>query len=394
MIKSKKYHTPLGILFFLLISLSLNAQTKSNKGTEFLLGFMKHIDGTVAGMSLYITSDSNTSGTVSMPDQNWSTTFTVTANSVTVVNIDVPKAYVDCSDCIRSKGIRVESLKKVVVYAHHYQGARSDATLVLPTATLGNEYYVMSYQEAVGSNANARSEFIVIADKDNTKVNITPSVAISRINGSTRPANTTYQISLNAGQIYQGIASSGSGDLTGTHIEVIDTGINSNCRTIAVFSGSSFTRISNNCTGAGTADNLTEQLYPTTSWGNRFVLVPALGRSSDNFRFIAREDGTQIVITKSAGAPDIANINRGQTYDLNDQSKVRNVVANKPVMVAQFQKTARCDGLGNNSGDPSMTILNPLEQTLKDITLYSSQYYNITNHYINVVIRAFYAPFI
>jgi len=54
-------------------------------------------------------------------------------------------------------------------------------------------------------------------------------------------------------------------------------------------------------------------------------------------------------------------------------------------MVAQFQKTSRCDG-NNRVGDPSMTILNPLEQTLKDITLYSSEYYDIDNHYINVVI--------
>ena len=54
-------------------------------------------------------------------------------------------------------------------------------------------------------------------------------------------------------------------------------------------------------------------------------------------------------------------------------------------MAVQFQRTAACDGWRNRTGDPSMTILNPLQQTLKDITLYSSRFYDIDNHYINVV---------
>ena len=83
--------------------LSSIAQTKSNKGTDFWLGFMKHNEDTRAGMSLYITSDSNTSGTVSIPGQNWSTTFNVTANNLTVVNVDVPKAYMSCADCIEAR---------------------------------------------------------------------------------------------------------------------------------------------------------------------------------------------------------------------------------------------------------------------------------------------------
>ncbi|PCJ67323.1 MAG: hypothetical protein COA58_03105 [Bacteroidetes bacterium] len=368
---------------------NLLAQTKSNKGTEFWLAFMSHIEDTDAGMSLYITSDSNTSGTVSIPGQSWSTAFTVSANNLTVVNIPVSSAYISCSDCIQSKGVKVVSNDNVVVYAHHYEGNKSDATLVLPSRTLGKGYYLMSYQESSTTFGNVgKNVFAVVAVKDNTKVNITPSTAINKAGGGTLPAGTTYQVTLDEGEVYHCIANSGTGDFTGTGIQVIDTGSSANCRTIAVFSGSTYSRIGGCTSGGGinSGDNLLEQMFPTTSWGSRFVLVPALGRAGDNFRFLASEDNTEIVVSKAAGAPDFIYLDAGEYGDITNEANIRNLVSNKPIMAAQFQRTSKCDGGGNRVGDPSMTILNPLEQTLKDITLYSSQYFDIDNHYINIVI--------
>jgi len=159
-------------LAFTCLYLISGAQTKSNKGKEFWLGYMKHDEDTRAGMSLYITSDSNATGTVSIPGQNWSTTFSVTANNLTVINVDVQSAYMDCSDCKEDRGVKVVSNNDVIVYSHHYEGNKSDATLILPSRTLGKKYYVMSYEE--------ESEFIIVGVKDNTKINITPSTAIRK----------------------------------------------------------------------------------------------------------------------------------------------------------------------------------------------------------------------
>lgn len=380
------------IYLFVLASLfafNLQAQVKSNKGKLFWIGFMNHSEGTNAGMSLYITSDSNASGTVSVPGQAWSTTFSVTANSLTVVTIPSNRAYVDCSGCIEKKAVKVESDKDVIVYAHHYEGNKSDATLVLPTRTNGKEYIVMSYKQGL---TQERSQFMIVGSKDSTKIKITPSVNLLQGTNGTIAANTPYEITLNEGEVYQGRARNGgiSDDVTGTRIEVIDTGATANCRTVAVFAGSSYTAIGG-CGGWGinSGDNLYEQMFPTTSWGKSFVLVPALGRVSDNFRFLASEDNTQVFVYKSAGAPDVLYLDEGEYADIDNVSTARGVLSNKPIAVAQFQKTAKCDGGGNTIGDPSMTILNPLEQTLKDITLYSSRYYDIDNHYINVVIPTY-----
>jgi len=380
---------------FILSSTIAEAQSKSNKGTEFWLGFMFHYEGSSAGHSLYITSDSNTSGTVSVPGASWSSNFTVTANNLTVVTIPASVAYNGCSDCITAKAVKVTSLKNVVVYAHQYLGNQSDATLVLPTRTLGKVYYAAAYSQSSASSSRGRSTFIVVATQDNTIVKISPTIEIQKgtatASTGSKPANTSYQITLDEGEVYQGYGryATTSDDVTGTKIEVIDTGASANCRKVAVFSGSSYTRVGV-CNGGGfnSGDNLYEQMYPTNSWGSKFVLVPALGRDGDNFRFIASEDNTQVIVFNSSGPPDIYYLDAGEFSELDDESNVRNVIATKPIMAVQYQRTARCDGSSNRIGDPSMTVLNPLEQTLNDITVYSSRYYDIDNHYINVVIPA------
>jgi len=134
-------------------------------------------------------------------------------------------------------------------------------------------------------------------------------------------------------------------------------------------------------------------MFPITSWGNNFVLVPAADRNSDDFKIMASEDGTRVTVLSSIGAPTTATLDEGEVLFLDNEDQIRFATADKQVMVAQFQQQSRCDGRTRN-GDPSMTILNPLEQTLKDITLYSSGFYDIDDHHINVVMPTFLYLFI
>ncbi|MBO6514916.1 MAG: PKD domain-containing protein [Bacteroidia bacterium] len=364
-----------------LISQSAYGQS-SNKGTEFWIGFPNHAEGTQAGLYLYITGDSSTSGTVSVPGQNWSTNFSVTANNLTLVAVPSSVAYMNCSDCVEEKGIRVSSQKKVVVYSHIYRRYRSDATLVLPTQTLGKRYYCMSYDQNWSSE---RSQFMVVAAKDDTKVKITPSVALTKSGGGTRAAGTPFEVTLDAGECYQGRAngSSSTDDVSGTLIEVIDTGSTANCRTVAVFSGSSGTHLG--CGGWRTSrDNLYQQMYPTKSWGQRFITVPFKGMKGDDIRFLASEDNTTVTVIHRSGTPTTIYLDKGEYHSLEDVDEEKYILADNPIMVAQYQQSQRCHG--NSQGDPSMTILNPIEQTLEKITVYSSEYEDINSHYINVVI--------
>src|SRR5690606_5060406 len=87
-------------------------------------------------------------------------------------------------------------------------------------------------------------------------------------------------------------------------------------------------------------------------------------------------------------------------------SRTSNVIkADKPINVTQFQTSQTCNpqNMGHQidqapyKGDPEMTILNPIEQTLKDVTVYSAISTSdaptaITKHFINIIIKTADAP--
>src|SRR5436190_24274853 len=70
-----------GLLFLaLLASFTGIAQDFSNKGKDFWIAYPAHIDGTTSAMGIYITSDVNATGTVTVGGTVL--TFTLSSNSV------------------------------------------------------------------------------------------------------------------------------------------------------------------------------------------------------------------------------------------------------------------------------------------------------------------------
>src|SRR5437764_1078536 len=70
---------------FLEVSSFACGQDFSNKGKDFWIAYTGHIDGTTSLMAIYITSDQNASGTLSVAGSTIS--FTVTANQVTTLRL-------------------------------------------------------------------------------------------------------------------------------------------------------------------------------------------------------------------------------------------------------------------------------------------------------------------
>ena len=367
------------LLLLVLAAAASSAYTQdfSNKGKEFWIGYGNHVrmyQGNSQQMVLYITSDVNTSGVVEIPGIPWSTPFNVTANQITTVNI--PQAARLDAEGLFNMGIHVTALRAVVVYGHIYNSAVSGATLCLPVATLGREYVSINYTQ-VSNEGDSYSYFFVIATEDNTTVEITPKAPT--LNGWS--ANTTQTITLNRGQIYQVLSTV---DLTGSTIKSV-TGAQGGCKRIAVFCGSG--KISIGCPSPSSSDNLYQQVYPTSTWGKKYITVASHNNSNAdhrNFYRIIKSTPSAIVNLDGNFVPAASFV--GGLYYTFNATGTHVISSDEPIQVAQYFTTQACSG-NPVPGDPEMIYLNPIEQTISNVTLFSSPFFQIDYHGLNIVVK-------
>ncbi|RZK67941.1 MAG: PKD domain-containing protein [Pedobacter sp.] len=357
----------LALLIFLLVSMRSRAQNVSNEGTDFWAVFPTHVpsQNSLANIAVFVTSKFNTEVTVSCG--TWSLKKTIPANQA--IRFDVPRAsaYIEESESntvLLDRAIRIrvtDGLPKVSAYTHIWGRARSAASLILPFETLGQTYYSMNYTQSAGG----KNYLAIVAAEDNT------SVIIHVKGGSTLPVTLAK-----AGDVYEYIA--GSGDLTGVYVETDKT--KSSCKRFAAFSGSSVIVIGP-CTGS--QDPLYQQLYPTVSWGRNYGVVPFKDRRYI-LRILAQEDNTKITL-------DGTNItlNKGEFYESSILNQSTFIAADKLISVAQYSLTQNCSSASGAAiiGDPEMVILNPVEFSIKTVTVFSSDLESIVDKYINVLIR-------
>lgn len=403
------------IFFFLTLAAPALAQDFSNKGKEFWIAYPSHIDGASSVMGLYITSSVDTKGTVTLGNSA-PVNFSVDANVVTRVFLGQTSGggsgsvyygsnssvYINnITDGIQTNSaIHINAEAPVIVYAHIIKSARSGATLALPTQVLGNDYIVANMNSNSTSNATSNgtrggiSEIAVVATQDNTTVEIKPSVIAAG-----HSAGVPYSITLpKAGDVYQ-LQSGLYGDLSGTRVSSKSSG-NSGCKPIAVFSASTWSTF--DCSGATGGDNLLQQLFPVGSWGKTFVTAPFYNRLEDIFRIFVKDPQTTVTVQENGtvttlGAASYNSAGGFYTYRTGNPIVIKGSDA---ISVTQYITSASCKtGCSTSTntpacyGDPEMVLLNPIEQTLQDITFFSAHadyvpqgQTQIKTHYVNVII--------
>lgn len=339
---------------------NVHAQSFSTNGKDFWLGFMSNNNTAGTSLDLYISSTTATSGTVSVPLAGWSNTFNTVPGTVTIVN--VPVTYMASgSENIESKGIHVVSNDSISLFAMNYKNASFDAALILPTPTLGDDYYVMAYEGL--STSSYPSECLITSAQDNATIEITPSVKTK----AGKAAGVPFTIVLNKGEVYQ-IQGYSNYDLTGTRVRSYSGA------PIAVYGGG----VCVNVGGCTYCDHIYEQMYPITTWGKSFVLVPLKTRNEDVYRVIASENGTVVTINGSSNI----TLNAGKYYEFKVQQAAQTVEATCPIAVAQYSEGKSCDGI---AGDPFIIMLSPNDQTLSKATFVEINTSMIDKYYINIV---------
>ena len=431
------------LLIGTLTTLSLGAKAdtvvegQSTEGKDFWVTFLQADQKTSKNgelgsynkliLQLSISAREDCDVTIQNPFTNYSETVHVTANDVKLVDLyeghpvttnartemesTGKVCYAVNSEAVDTCALHVTVAdgKKISLFAANYKKATFDATNVLPTASLLDEYIIQSYTPSDHDGNGQGTHFAIIATEDNTVVKYVPTVETKAIREFMQQYNswgeqvfeiypqyerfrnfhaigdTILSEPLMAGQVYYVWTGEGEGDaydLSGTYIKAN--------KPIAVFQGSPHTNIPYE---QEQRDHIVSQAMPTQYWGNTFVLTSSSSRPVDIVRIMALNDGTEVRI----------NGNLVHTFDFTTDTKhywefeigtngtyAQNgsclVQTSCPCAAHLFIVSQRYHGDKNSSGDPAMLWVNPIEQQIDQVTFatYSSRN-GTTSHFVNVV---------
>lgn len=354
MIRNKFYKIFVAVVLSLLLHGNLNAQ--STVGTDFWVAFLPNYGVYPNGLTLVATGNTSCTGYITNPYVGWPEYFSVDPGAFTTIEIQNNAFNGTASDCILRNCWHIVTTDTISLYVSNYVPATMGVGKVLPTSSLGSDYILQTY-------AN-KSEFSIVGTEDSTTVNI-------KLSGNSRGnnADSLFSITLNAGECYQ--VRSGDNDtidFSGTTISANDN------KKIAVFAGNSVVNIPSS---HGAGDHLYEQMIPTSYWGRRFMITNSKMRTKDRVRITASKDNCRI---KKDGQI-LAVIDAYQTYEfeINSNTPAVYLETSKPASVYLYL-TGR-DYAGEN-GDPSMVLMVPIEQKIKDVT-FATRYSD--NHFVNIV---------
>ncbi len=358
-------------IFCLGFSNRISAQSLTNEGTDFWVAFTEMHDATAAIYEINISSRTATSGTVEIIGY-WSVPFTVVPGFVTTVTIPPIDAHNPFSEVVIDRAIHVSSLAPITVYASTFHLYRSEASVCLPSPSLGSDYMISTYpNRTIGGLFE--SEFVVVCGPSPVQVEIVPSCLTA--GGVT--AGTPIIVDLVPGEFYLVQAAAGALDLTGSTIKATD-GVDK----FVVFNGQVWAHLQVGACTQTTADPLYEIAYPTPSWGYEYIALLSADQSVNKYRVVALNDGTDIFLNGVFQA----TINAGNYYDGQLTAIASYISTSEPVTIVQAMVTGGCSA--TNTGDPSIIILNSNEQMYLDtVTFYAVEYNGLDTNYCAMVTR-------
>ena len=163
---------------------------QSTEGRDFWVTFLQadQDPNNTLVLSLSISSRTDCQVTISNPYTNYQQIVDVTAGSLQIVKIyegnvlssnartamqaDGHVCYAVNSEIADTCALHVTATADISLFATNYKKATFDATNVLPTASLLDNYLVQTYtpSDHAGTNATQGSHFAIIATEDNTIV--------------------------------------------------------------------------------------------------------------------------------------------------------------------------------------------------------------------------------
>lgn len=391
------------ILFFVLgLQAISSAQRITNKGTDFWAGaghtgpleIAAWMSGDTPRVFFVIATELEAAEvTISLNGTTYQQKFTVPPNTVYTsermpIGIrDVPGSTYDAmlysrpsiwggtnsEGIFTKKAIKIHSSVPVVVTEFEIFEFTSAATMLIPTECWGKSYKILSPKQFVPdiNETPYYAWLFVIADNDNTRIRIDPT----HHTRSGLPANVPIYVTLNKGEIYQILAGVTddkiSNDFCGTTVASVANS-DGKCLPIATFVGSSGNWIT--CGNRPSdfrsmaPDMMIHQVFPVEAWGRRYVTIPtsvvnnATSLNSNIFRVMVKDPS---IVVKRNGVP-LTGLTPQNFYEF--FSKTADYIeADGPIQVAQIIPSTGSDCDYKGIGDPDMTFLSPIEQSIKRV---------------------------
>ena len=326
----------------------------------------------------------------------------VIAGQVTIFKSPSPKspggditldAEIHSSGIVENKAVHVWSDDAdLSVYFLSRINASGDGMYVLPTTGWGKEYVVAGYSSLLipANQGDFPSEFVVVAEKNNTQLTIIPSMDLRKDgfpNVIDHPRGIPFTQMLNKGECIQyqvtGSPQDDAWDVSGTII--------TSNNPIGVMGASVCPFIP---VDKPYCDYILDMLQPVRSWSNNYFTAPFAGRKygGDAFLLVASKD-SQIILQNGM---QVALINKYQhlfLYDIKDPSIWK---SDAPFMLVQYIESTTAGaptGANPSFPDPAMVVMNGADQFRKDL-IFQTPRIDVTSgqtdftNYVNIVIPA------
>ena len=317
---------------------SLGAESIS--GREFVFTFAQNHQN-AEDVSVLLVNQSPGLATVVVEVPDLTTLFAIlTAYAAKTVNL--PSDVVPAESHFDGRGgyaVIVKSSADISVFGMNDAHPRSmDGFAVLPTSALGTEYFVASFKPWT------QSQISFVAVEDDTEVTITLATDWEHTGVSLKQGEN-LRFTVNQ---YETIHLDGKQDPTGSRIL-------SN-KPIALLTGCRCAFVPDD--SIESCDHLVEQLLPFNRWGKIYLATVMMGRvASTIYRVIAGRSDTEISLP-GQNRTVVLSARSFEEFEIWEEDETF-IYCSVACLVVAFAQGYEADGL---SGDPTFTIIPPLEQ--------------------------------
>ena len=242
------------------------------------------------------------------------TTLSLAAGETKIYEIDRNLAstlYLFTSEQIGYKGVHVYAAQKdkdkyfsCFSYCRkgNSAGSSRDASLILPTRSLGKEYYIQTSPEDSYS-----TQFAIVATENGTKVHITPSFNTFE---DKHQAGQTFDVTLNRGDAYIVISRQHEEEDQSYNLDLSGSTVCAD-KPIAVFNGNQQTSVPIDPLLA--TDYTVEHSLSISNWGTEFYLSLLTNTKVNHFRVTAAYVNTNVQVITENGTAGTLSLGAGES---------------------------------------------------------------------------------